>query len=102
MVWTTVNGTEREFWDYVGRMESFDYAAQLYEHFNGSAPDCGKISEINAAFAQGRMYFEKREVCGPWSETVAPVLRSDGPGRWTRVVQIAGKDGGIVEVGARA
>ena len=58
MVWTTVNGTEREFWDYVGRMESFDYAAQLYEHFNGSAPDCGKINEINAAFAQGRMYFE--------------------------------------------
>ncbi len=39
MVWTTVNGTERVLWDYAGRMESFDYAARLYEHFNGSAPD---------------------------------------------------------------
>ena len=58
MVWTTVNGTERELWDYVGRMESFDYAARLFERFNGSAAAPEKTREINAAFAQGRMYFE--------------------------------------------
>ena len=58
MVWTTVNGTERELWDYVGRMESYDYAARLFAQFNGSAPDPEKTREINTAFAQGRMYFE--------------------------------------------
>ena len=58
MVWTTVKGTERELWDYVGRMESFDYATRLFEQFNGLVADREKIREINAAFAQGRMYFE--------------------------------------------
>ena len=58
MVWTTANGTERELWDYVGRMESFEYASRLYEQFNGSVPDSEKTREINAAFSQGRMYFE--------------------------------------------
>ena len=58
MVWTTVNGTERELWDYVGRMESYDYAARLFAQFHGSAPDPEKTREINTAFAQGRMYFE--------------------------------------------
>ena len=58
MVWTTINGTERDLWDYVGRMESFDYVTRVYKQFNGLAAPCTKIREINAAFSQGRMYFE--------------------------------------------
>ena len=58
MVWTAVNGTERDLWDYVARMESFDYVKRVYEQFNGLAADRAKIYEINAAFSQGRMYFE--------------------------------------------
>ena len=58
MAWTTVNGTERDLWDYVGRMESFDYVKRVYQQFNGLEADSEKIREINAAFSQGRMYFE--------------------------------------------
>ena len=58
MAWTTANGTEREIWDYVARMESFDYVTRQYKQFNDLVADCTKIREINAAFSQGRMYFE--------------------------------------------
>ena len=58
MVWTTVNGTERDLWDYVGRMESYDYVERVYKQFNGVIADSAKVREINASFSQGRMYFE--------------------------------------------
>ena len=58
MVWTTIHGTERELWDYVGRMESYDYPQRLFEQFNETEAVPEKTREINAAFAQGRMYFE--------------------------------------------
>ena len=58
MAWTTIGGSERELWDYVARMESYDYVARIYEQFNGSPAPRSKNEQINAAFAQGRMYFE--------------------------------------------
>ena len=62
MVWTTVSGTERELWDYVTRMKSPDYVERVYEQFNGSPPKRRKTEQVNAAFAQGRICFEKAKL----------------------------------------
>lgn len=61
MAWTTVNSSPRDIWNYVSRLESYDYAARVHEEFHGSPADHSKIGQINAAFSQGRMYFESAE-----------------------------------------
>ena len=59
MAWTTVDGSKSDIWDYVSRLESYDYAARMYMQFHEiSANRPTKIRQINAAFSQGRMYFE--------------------------------------------
>ena len=86
----------------MGRMESFDYAARLYEHFNGSAPDCEKIREINAAFAQGRMCFENAKSA---DLGVKPLLLYYGAmALAVGLVSFKSPEegGGILEVSARA
>ena len=61
MAWTTVDSSQREIWSYVSRLESYDYAARVHEEFHGNTADQSKIGQINAAFSQGRMYFESAE-----------------------------------------
>ena len=59
MAWTTIDGVARDVWDYVSRFESYDYAARVYRQSHESSADCKeKVRQINAAFTQGRMYFE--------------------------------------------
>ena len=36
----------------------------INKQFNGMSADCAKIREINAAFSQGRMYFENAKSAG--------------------------------------
>ena len=70
-----------------GRMESFDYANRYFEQFNGSVPDRDKIREINAAFAQGRMYFENAKSADLSVKPVFALLRSHGSGCRVGVLQ---------------
>lgn len=71
MVWTTVNSRAHDLWDYLARMESFDYVKGVFVDFNEQEADAAKIREINAAFLQGRMYFENASTA---DMSVKPVL----------------------------
>ena len=58
MVWTTLDSSEREIWHYVTRLESFDFVAALHRKYHGEPAKDDKVRQVNAAFSQGRMYFE--------------------------------------------
>ena len=58
MGWPGADGMNRDMWDYVSPFESYDYVSRWYEGCHGGAAEPAKVREINAAFAQGRMYFE--------------------------------------------
>ena len=58
MVWTTLESSNREIWHYVTRLESFDFVAALHREYHGIPAKEGKVRQVNAAFSQGRMYFE--------------------------------------------
>ena len=72
----------------------------INKQFNGMSADCAKIREINAAFSQGRMYFENAKSAGLGVKPLLLLLRSHVPGSWTRVVQVARQAGRLVEIGA--
>ena len=71
MGWPVADGMNRDMWDYVSPFESYDYVSRWYEGCHGGAADPAKVREINAAFAQGRMYFENARAA---SMGVKPVL----------------------------
>ena len=58
MVWTTLESSERDILHYVTRLESFDFVAALHKDYHGEAAKADKVRQVNAAFSQGRMYFE--------------------------------------------
>lgn len=68
---TGIGGANRAFWDYVSPFESYDYVSRWYAKVHGEKADIAKVREINAAFAQGRMYFENARAA---SMGVKPVL----------------------------
>ena len=41
-----------------GRLESYDFVASLHRNYHGKPARPEKVRQVNAAFAQGRMYFE--------------------------------------------
>ena len=71
MGWPVADGMNRNIWDYVSPFESYDYVSRWYEGFHGGAAEPAKVREINAAFAQGRMYFENARAA---SMGVKPLL----------------------------
>ena len=65
------DGTTHDIWDYVSPFESYDYVSRWYGEVHGGTAEPAKVREINAAFAQGRMYFENAKAA---SMGVKPVL----------------------------
>lgn len=71
MGWTDRTSSASDIRDYVALYESSDYVSRLYHSYHGTSADTAKVREINAAFLQGRTYFDNAQSA---SIAVKPVL----------------------------